>query len=231
MAPLIETIKEIESWDLVRAPSVDWEKQWEAHSPFYHQGLIKIHLKSLSFLKKRNRQNVTINLTPGPGFGDLSHPTTCLCIELMQDQVKGQVVVDIGAGSGILSFFAKALGAEWVWGIDIEKEAIVHAMENAELNGMEKKVHFGLLEDLPEYILNEPRVYLMNMITSQQTVAWESLRKKGEPRGVVIVSGILESQREEYEALINTWGFKKVKEVVEGEWLGAVLNCIESRIH
>lgn len=111
---------------------INYATEWERHAPCFKEGKAHVHLQNGS----------SIELIPGAGFGDLSHPTTGLILELMAKHVQNQRVVDIGSGSGILSLAAKKLGAKEVFGIDIEINAVFHARENARINQLDKKVNF-----------------------------------------------------------------------------------------
>lgn len=79
----------------------------------------------------------TIRLLLGRnGWGTGVHPTTRLCLEVIQDYIKeGDKVIDYGCGSGILSIASLHRGASQCIGVDVEAEALVTAERNMELNG------------------------------------------------------------------------------------------------
>jgi len=189
---------------------IDWTQQWELFAENFHDG--KAHIDLTRF-----GGSSILRLLPGPGFGDLSHPTTYLMLQLMEGRVKDQSVLDIGCGSGILGLSALQLGAKQVLGIDIDPEAIEHAKKNAELNGLQ--ADFGLM--VPEgYPGNQ--IVLMNMIMSEQTVVMEQKDRLNELAQIWITSGILVQQRDVYAQLTKSWGWKLKKEARKGEWLGMV---------
>ena len=103
-----------------------WEKQWELFAPNFKNGKAHIDLTPYGCPE-------ILQLYPGPGFGDLSHPTTRIVLELMQPYIQNHAVLDIGCGSGILSLAAAAMGASEVYGYDIDPEAVEHAKKNATL--------------------------------------------------------------------------------------------------
>src|SRR5882724_9121804 len=111
---------------------IDWEQQWAQFSPGFRDGRAHIRLGS-----------ATLQLKAGAGFGDFSHPTTRLVLDLMAPLVKDKIVFDIGCGSGILSIAALLLGAKQAYGIDIEEEAIKHSQENAAVNQVEARAIFS----------------------------------------------------------------------------------------
>lgn len=180
-------------------PDIDWGAQWE--------GKNELSLEPYGLPEK------IIYMAPGSGFGDLSHPTTTLVCRMMKDIVKGKKILDVGSGSGILSFIALAMGASEVIGVEIDPLAIEHAQANAILNGMD--VQFFLPEEMPAF---EPDVVLMNMISTEQQVAWKSLAIR--TPATLITSGILADEKDDYLkwAASEKWTLKKYIE--DDVWLG-----------
>lgn len=207
---LLEKFSFIESCEPFVLPDMDYESEWARHAPNFEDG--KVHLQL--------PEGKSIELVPGAGFGDLSHPTTHLCLELMQDYIKDQTIIDIGTGSGVLALAALAGGAKKAIGIDIDPAALEHAKENAKLNHLENKITFYLPDewkpDESSYII------LMNMISSEQEVAWKSFIKNKRISGTLILSGILEEQSEEYASFSKRFGWKIEKCVEKEGWLGFV---------
>lgn len=214
----LEQLEGVESVTLFVPQETDWEKVWEEHAPTYNKEkkAAEIDLKSLS----KNTRVHTIYLKPGPGFGDLSHPTTRLVLKLMSERVEGKNVVDIGSGSGILSLCALGLGARHVVGIDIDPQANAHATLNAVLNNFESEIAFLEPDAWAQYFPKEQNIFLMNMIRSEQIQAWESLKSKGALTGEMITSGILNEERGVYIKQCKERGWKLLEEISEGEWRG-----------
>jgi len=210
---------------------VDWEAQWASFAENFYDGVAHIDLKRFGGAGD-------LLLSPGPGFGDLSHPTTRLVLTLMQERVKSQPIVDIGCGSGILGLAALKLGALSLWGLDIDPDAIKHARQNATLNGLEAVFS----DEIPDFteersgldpiekarILIEMEfrkkssILLMNMILPEQKMVMEQKVRLNAIAKTWITSGILVSQREEYLAVTRSWGWELAQELHEGEWLGMV---------
>ena len=71
------------------------------------------------------------------GWGTGVHPTTRLCLEWLGNHGvnDGDILLDYGCGSGILSIAALHFGASRCIGVDIEAESLVTAERNIELNG------------------------------------------------------------------------------------------------
>lgn len=184
---------------------IDWNAQWEAHGFNFKDGFV--HFEN-------------IRLKPGPGFGDLSHPTTHLSVKLMRPLLKNKIVVDIGSGSGVLSLFAAANGAKEVIGIEIDPEAVEHAKENAKVNQLSVKFL------LPEVLKTFPKgelLFVMNMIRTEQANAWSVLPLLDRP-AQIITSGVMSQEKEIYlqEASKRGWELQNVEEL-DG-WLGFQFN-------
>lgn len=183
-------------------PTYDWDQQWQEHAPGFHDGYVPLEVGGK-----------TLRLLPGPGFGDLSHPTTQLVLDMMPEVVKGKDVLDVGCGSGVLSVAAAACGAKSVWAIDIDPLAEDHTRLNAENNDF--AVEVGTLPG------TDALVVLINMILSEQEVAMQSLDAIRGQIESVVCSGALSTEKERLEKL---WpDFKAVRFQTKGDWLGAYL--------
>ena len=198
--------KDIESENTIlvekKQNEVNWEEQWALFAKDFKDGKAHIQLGEK-----------TLILTPGAGFGDLSHPTTFLMIEMMKSQVVDEPVVDIGCGSGILALSALLLGAQSAIGIDIDPAAVKHARQNAKINDLNAR----FTKKLPK---NSPKgaIFLMNMILPEQKEFNPS--KLNSQAKLWLISGIMEEQREEYLKLTKTWNWALISEVQRSDWLG-----------
>jgi ribosomal protein L11 methyltransferase len=212
--PILKDLPSIAAMKEIAPPSINWESQWAAFGKNYSEGYVQISLPNA----------VSIRLKPGPGFGDLSHPTTQLMIEMMTEKIRGQTVCDVGCGSGILSIASVALGAKEVDAIDIDPQALHHAQENASLNSMKHSIHFYLPENYS--VLRAPGLVLMNMIPAEQKTAWQSLTHLHScPR--MIVSGILQEKREGYLTEWKELNRVPVEEMSLDGWLAFELKIQE----
>lgn len=204
----------------------DWNAQWAAHGQGYSEGVLHIDIKDYIITNDIDKDKSLLRMKPGPGFGDLSHPTTRLVLSLMGNYVPGKHVLDVGCGSGILSLAAISLNAKSVVGIDIDEQAITHACENALLNNMGDQLSFKLPENYCREQIQFPEVILMNMIQTEQCLAWNSLAPMHDKITIAITSGILVEERQSYLDRCHQWGWQLIQEQKEDEWLGFVFHVM-----
>ncbi len=190
---------------------VDWTAQWEIFSPTFKDGIFQIDV-----------DDQIIELLPGKGFGDLSHPTTQMMMRFMAPYIKDKIVLDIGCGSGILSLAAAKGGARKVYGIDINEDAIEHANKNCRANKLSEIVEFSknLNKDWPARV----DVILMNMTFGEQRVALDSYPLLKQPQPIVITSGILVEQLAEYLEWTKSLGWNLYQKKIDAGWIGFVFN-------
>jgi len=199
--------------------SFSWEDQSKEHSPYYQQGLLKIPLQ---IFKKDCSFNLELKV--GPGFGDLSHPSTFLMLKAMgKMNLKNKNVLDIGSGNGILSLAALAFGAKAALGIEIDKSAIKLSQKNASaLEQNAKFIHTTELDQaytLKSFSPKKFDVFFMNMIRTEQESAWETLPKSFQKTGKGIVSGFLKNERELFSQICKTRQWKSTEEYEKDDWL------------
>lgn len=216
---LLSQYSELLRIDEIELPEIDWEAQWAAHGN-YQNGVLTIDLKEYARQCSFGHSPSLLKLIPGPGFGDLSHPTTRLVLKLMPTSIVNQDVIDVGCGSGILSIAAVAMGARSVFGIDIDEQALIHSRKNSVANGMQNKIEFLSPGQAKKSFTKS--VVLMNMIQSEQLVAWESVASTSTYVSEIVTSGILKQGRSDYLQLCKKWGWQLIEEAEEEDWLGFV---------
>jgi ribosomal protein L11 methyltransferase len=121
-------------FDVVEAEDVreGWEDEWRA----FHHGVMVGRLWVGPPWEQAPSDAVLIVIEPGRAFGTGAHPTTRLCLELLQE-VEPSSVVDVGCGSGVLSIAAAKLGFAPVVALDLDAVALEVTAENAVANRVE----------------------------------------------------------------------------------------------
>ena len=115
----------------------DWENNWKQ---FYKPMEIGERLLVIPEWEQADGAGrVQLRLNPGLTFGTGSHATTRLCLQALDEHIRGgERVLDLGCGSGILSIAALLLGAKEAFACDIDDKCVDVAYENAAINGIGK---------------------------------------------------------------------------------------------
>lgn len=136
---------------------------------------------------------INLVLDPGLAFGTGSHPTTFLCLQWLTETLRGgETLLDYGCGSGILAIAAAKLGAASVLGVDIDRNALVSAHDNAVNNS----VTLGLRHS-GEALEERFDIVVANILTNPLCVLAPLLVARIAPGGRIALSGVLASQAEQ----------------------------------
>ncbi|MEJ5225854.1 MAG: 50S ribosomal protein L11 methyltransferase [Anaerolineales bacterium] len=141
-----------------------------------------------------------IKIDPGMAFGTGTHPTTQLCLELIEQFVpRGGEVIDVGCGSGILSVAAIKLGARHALAVDIDPDSVKSSQENAQSNGVLEKLTIaqGSVEEIKsgQFGLTAAPLVLANILAPVLIRLFDAgMADLLTPGGVIILSGILDHQ-------------------------------------
>lgn len=168
-----------------------------------------------------------IELDPGRAFGTGSHPTTSLCLKLMEENIyEGDSVIDVGTGSGILMIAADRLGASEIYGTDIDELAVESAKENLELNNISEdkaKVYKG---DLISVVENKKfDVVVANILADVLLILLHDISKVVKPNGKIIFSGIIEDKCELLRREVESLGFTVEEIKADKEWRAMLIKA------
>lgn len=144
---------------------------------------------------------INIKLDPGVAFGTGSHPTTRLCLQWLDEHLRGgETVVDYGCGSGILAIAAKKLGAGRVVGIDIDAQAVEAARFNAAQNSI--VAEFRLPAENAAF---PAQITVANILANPLKLLAPLLAACTAAKCSVVLSGILAPQAAEVMANYDSW--------------------------
>ena len=202
----------------------DWLTSWKQYWGPEVVGNNLLILPCWINLPKRYKNKKIIKIDPGAAFGTGSHPSTYLCLEKMENILfSGKSILDIGCGSGILSISARLFGAKKITAIDNDYLAINSTKSNFQLN-------FGNLDDLEIYLGSFNEIIskysligfdfiLCNIIAEviKEIIPYigKCLNKDGE----VILSGILNSQKDEILKTLNINHLKLIDVSSKKDWV------------
>lgn len=189
-------------------------------------------------------QRLSIKIDPGMAFGTGTHPTTQLCLELLETVFDQTVdsgpltvssspstvyrlpsVIDLGCGSGILSVAALKLGAKQVLGVDIDEAAVKNSRENAENNGVSSEAFILGLGSVTEikagkFPFSQAPLVLANILAPILIRLFDmGMADLVAPGGAIILSGILDHQAADVTASAEKHGLTFVEQRQIADWV------------
>lgn len=201
---------------------VDWAEAWKQFfKPMRLGRRLVIRPEWETF--EAEADDIVIVLDPGQAFGTGDHPTTRMCLELLDAlDLHGLDVADIGCGSGILAVAACRLGARSVVGVDIDGVAVEASAENAARNGVSFDVLAGKgFEPLPSEATYD--LVVSNIISAALIVLAPEASRRVRPGGRWVVSGVIRNNWPDVAAAAERAGFQVDDVREEGDWVAASL--------
>jgi ribosomal protein L11 methyltransferase len=208
----------------------NWMEAWKQN---YKPILIGQRLLILpAWLESPDPKRIPIKIDPGMAFGTGTHPTTQLCLELMEVYLNlrglkdlGDLsAIDVGCGSGILSIAALKLGADKVLGVDIDIESVKNSRENADLNGVGEELILGqgsVTEILRgNFPFKSAPLVVANILAPIIIRLFDAgLADLVEASGEIILSGILDHQAGNVVVAAEAKGLKLNDQRQMGDWV------------
>jgi ribosomal protein L11 methyltransferase len=202
-------------------PNEDWIENWKKHFhpiPIGTRLVIKPEWESYT---PDNKQTV-IEINPGMAFGTGTHPTTALCLEELEKLVRGgEMIADIGTGSGILSIAAIKLGAKRADAVDIDAEAVKTTKANARINQVTESMWVS--QGSAQLLLDEGRypydIVLMNIVADVIIENAPILAKLMSESGCGILSGIIDTRENQVITALKRVGLTVVERRIKDEWI------------
>lgn len=163
---------------------------------------------------------IVVTIDPEMAFGSGEHGSTRAALALLDRHVRpGDLVLDLGSGSGILAIAAVRLGARRAIGIEVDPEAMPVALRNADRNGVAAQVTFiegdaGLLAPLA----GPARVIVSNILRGPNIELLPAIAGALADDGVAIFSGMERPEAELFRPALAAAGFRALDEVVDEAW-------------
>jgi ribosomal protein L11 methyltransferase len=201
----------------------NWMASWKKH---YHPIPIGQKLLVLPpWVEEYDHNRIPIRIDPSMAFGTGTHPTTQLCLELVEKYTRpGKAVIDVGCGSGILSIAALKLGASHALGVDIDRASVISTRENAAANEVDEHIECGqgsVIEILTRHFsLRRAPLVLANILAPVIVRLFgDGLAKLVSPGGIMVLSGILVEQASPVEAAALQNQLKMIESLRMGDWI------------
>ena len=205
----------------------DWINNWKQYfKPFTVDNiLIK---PTWEPIPEEHKDKMLIQIDPGTAFGTGKHETTQLCIRQLEKYVTpGVKVLDLGTGSGILGITALKLGADYVYGTDLDENAITAVHENLEANQIPED-KFGVIQGniIDDKAVQDAAGYecydiaVANILADIIIMIQEEVPVHIKKGGIFITSGIINMKEQAVkDALAKNDAFEIIETTYQGEWV------------
>ena len=205
---------------------LDWINNWKQYFKSFYLDDILIK-PTWEPLKDEDKDKFLIEIDPGISFGTGKHETTQLCIHQLRKYMKeGDMVLDVGCGSGILSIAALKLGAGHVVGTDIDENCMTSTYENMEVNHLDRvlgEFYVGNLIDdtnLQETVgTKKYDIVVANILADVIIPMAPVIPARLKKDGIFITSGIIDFKENEVKEAIEQAGFEVLEINHQGEWV------------
>jgi len=197
----------------------DWAHQWKAHfRPEKITDTIVIKPTWREYSGKNNE--VILEIDPGMAFGTGIHPTTRMCIAMIEKYLKqGDSFLDVGTGSGILMVAAAKLGASRVWGTDNDEVAVDVAGKNLMQNEIAASTFKVITGNLLENIGARFDVVAANITSKTILLLLDDIQKVLVKNSIFVCSGIIEEDKNKVIQKLENSGFEPIEILTKETWV------------
>lgn len=229
----------------------DWANAWKVHYPIRRVGERWVIVPSWLTYEPLPG-DLVLELDPGMAFGTGLHPTTQLCLRLLERYGRpGQRALDLGCGSGILAVGLAKLGATAVLAVDNDPIAVAATIENVERNATPQvEVIEGSLgggAELPHWLgsdwganqraaaaaapgqgpvtlrpVEDFDLIAANILANVHVLLANDLASALRPGGILVTSGIIANRATDVEQAFAAAGLQPVERLEEGDWVALV---------
>ncbi|KUK96410.1 MAG: Ribosomal protein L11 methyltransferase [Anaerolineaceae bacterium 46_22] len=207
----------------------DWMSAWKQHYNPIPLGESLLVLPAWQEPKAGEQRHI-IRINPAMAFGTGTHPTTKLCLRLLEKILQpGMNVIDVGCGSGILSIAALKMGANHVIAVDTDEQAITSTLENAELNHISSsdlELGEGSIKEIlsGQFTHQQAQLVMVNILAPILIRLFEQgLEKTVQEDGILLLSGILDHQEKDVLEAAKNAGFSVIQKLSDEDWVSFAL--------
>ncbi|GGM31174.1 ribosomal protein L11 methyltransferase [Paraliobacillus quinghaiensis] len=163
-----------------------------------------------------------IELDPGMAFGTGTHPTTVLSMQALERYIeKDQTVLDVGAGSGVLSIASVLLGAKQVYAYDLDEIAVKTTKINAKLNKVDTKIT-AKQNNLLDNVTHQPDIIVSNILAEIIMRFEKDAYHLLKPGGIFITSGIIQTKKQQVKQALIAAGFEILEVNQMEDWISII---------
>ncbi|MBQ7578497.1 MAG: 50S ribosomal protein L11 methyltransferase [Synergistaceae bacterium] len=215
---------EFEDVDLSRCYKTSnqpWERQHFDAFPPLNVGKSLVVMAPWHAKEEIKPGRTPIYIFPASAFGTGYHESTRIALTLLEEVVKsGDVILDVGTGTGILFIAALKLGADKAIARDIDPDTIDEAKRNMNLNGINPKVCELSVADLLKNFRGQVNLLTANILLNPNLAMLPDVKRVLKPKGFAIFSGMTNVESYTFISVLNSSGMQIEKELRFGDWWG-----------
>jgi ribosomal protein L11 methyltransferase len=202
----------------------DWAESWKAF--FWPQKISSQIVVKPSWREYEIKGDERVlEIDPGMAFGTGAHPTTSLCVRLLEKHLRADDrLLDVGTGSGILMVAAMLIGAAAVHGIDKDPMAVDVARQNLVRNGVAGERSRVWTGDLVTGLTARYDLVVSNILTEVILGLLPEVPAVMAPEARFICSGILQNQQDKVVAKARTVGLRLIDALESEEWVAMAMD-------
>ena len=197
----------------------DWENAWKTYfdvTKITDRITIKPEWKD----HDAGADEIVIHLDPGMAFGTGTHPTTAMCIKLIETcLLPGSTFLDVGTGSGILMIAAAKLGAKRLTGIDTDEVAVMVAQQNLAKNDIDPGMYDLLCTTLDKTDPFPCHFIAANIIAQVIVDLLPQISERMMPDTTTILSGIIKERQNDVLTALEAHHLYVIQEEYMDEWV------------
>ncbi|MBI5967653.1 MAG: 50S ribosomal protein L11 methyltransferase [Deltaproteobacteria bacterium] len=203
----------------------EWAEAWKSNFKTIHV-TPRLVIKPPWEEYPTKKGEVVVEIDPAMAFGTGTHPTTQMCLRVLERLILSSPhspsILDVGTGSGILAIASRKMGAKKVLAIDIDPLAIACARKNAAANNIDSGIDFrtGFLGRLRR-IFN---IIVANLLPQELLSLAPYLAKRISPGGALIISGLLRGQKKEVISVFAEQGLEVWRSLESKGWACLMLS-------
>jgi len=170
---------------------------------------------------KENAGKTPLYIYPSSAFGTGYHESTQIALSFVERFVrKGDAIVDIGTGSGILFIAALKLGAADALARDLDPATIAEALRNMELNDLSPDACDLAVGHLLKGAEAQADILTANILLEQNTQLLPDVGRVLKPKGIAIFSGMTVNERATFLSALPAAGLSLIAELTKNDWWG-----------
>lgn len=222
--PVCKSLSDNDKLEIEFIHEQNWNAVWESNYP-------AVNIASRCYIyapfhEKKPEIEFNILINPKMAFGTAHHETTAQIIELIMDEnLKGKEILDMGCGTGVLAILASKKGANHIDAIDNDSWAFQNTEENVELNHLNNVDAY--LGDAS--LLKQPDKYDMAFANINKNILLKDIPFYShvlKPSGTIYFSGFYESDLNQVKEKAHEYSLKYLKHISKNDWVAAVFQKV-----